>query len=60
MIKFKHVPYQTHLNDYYIGLCKYCGVSLVADIVKSEYFAYNNFFQECISDDEKIIKDLLE
>ncbi len=40
-------------------ICKYCNKEIIWDAIASEYIAYF-MFDECLSDEEKIIKDLLE
>lgn len=54
----KHEPSQ-NCRGLFTFFCKYCGADLVYDSIGEEFIAYI-MFDECISDDEKMIKDLLE
>lgn len=44
-------------GKFYSAKCKYCGYSTLKNIT-GEYLFFNN--KKCLTDDEKIIKDLLE
>lgn len=54
----KHVASE-NVYQIFEYFCKYCGCDLVYDPIEKEFIAYI-MFNECISDEEKIIKDLLE
>jgi hypothetical protein len=53
-----HEP-KPNVSDLFTYTCKYCDIDLVFDSISREFIGYI-MFDECISDEEKIIKDLLE
>jgi hypothetical protein len=55
----KHEPKPHNVKGLFTQICKYCGRDIVFDSLSREFVSYF-MFEECISDDEKIIKDLLE
>lgn len=56
---YKHEPKFLETYDLFGCICKYCDRDLVFDCIAQEYILYF-MHEECISDDEKVIKDLLE